>query len=209
MNREREIEARVNAANLGKLVVVKKPRRTICDFEIIEEAGDDTGGICTCYAMEAASFIAAAPADIRYLLARVRELEEALEQKTREALALNMVYDVVHRRQVQYLTENFPNADRELNDLTSSAGSVLGVLERQRKQFAALEAALTPFAEVGAAVAARPAYPPTQELMRVGEASFTVAHLIAAADVLAVRAEAVTGGGVSKGGISEHGEKAT
>ena len=72
-----------------------------------------------------------------------------------------------------------------------------------------LEAALTPFAAVGAAVAARPAYPPTQELMRVGEASFTVAHLIAAADVLAVRAEAVTGGASGKGGISEHGEKVT
>lgn len=79
-------------------------------------------------------------------------------------------------------------------------------MEKERDDYeariAALEAALAPFAALGAAVAARPAYPHEQELMRVGGAAFTFADLIAAADVLAVRAEAVTGGGVGKG-ISE------
>lgn len=69
--------------------------------------------------------------------------------------------------------------------------------------------ALTPFAEVGAQVAAihaaRPqsSYAPEQVAMQIGGASITFADLIAAADVLAVRAEAVTGGSVDGVGISE------
>ena len=70
---------------------------------------------------------------------------------------------------------------------------------------AALEAALTPFAAVGAAVAAlrdvRPqsSYAPEHAALTIGGATVTFAHLIAAADVLAVRAEAVTGGASGKG----------
>ena len=133
--RERAIEARVNASTPGEWNRDTHPQEPIIASRTEGETWYSIAPVCqVCYGDWTegdAEFIAAAPADIRYLLARV----------------------------------------------------------------AALEAALTPFAAVGAAVAARPAYPPTQTIMRVGEASFTVAHLIAAADVLAVRAEAVTGGG--------------
>lgn len=127
-----------------------------------------------------AEFIAAAPADIRYLLARVRELEAENELLIRD------------RGKQAGLVQN-----------------LIKTVERRAKREASIKTALTPFAEVGAVVAARPAYPHEQELMRVGGATVTFAHLIAAADVLAVRAEAVTGGASGKGGISEHGEKAT
>ena len=139
-------------------------------------------------------------------------------QRYQEYAEMVELLDYVERLEAGYaeLTASRDNENRQKNRIylalelqSDLLADALGKTTREGLSYSdlvsevkTLRTALAPFAAVGAAVAARPAYPPTQELMRVGEASFTVAHLIAAADVLAVRAEAV-GTDTSKGGIAE------
>ena len=171
--RENEIEARVNAATGGEVWTIERYKSA----SVVIANGKYPVADVHRKHVSTAEFIAAAPADIRYLLARISELEaENTALRTNEGNAI---------RAYQQRDKWIWKLEEKLNEYHT---------------------ALTPFAEVGAQVNTCPTYPPEQVVMRVGEAAFTVAHLIAAADVLAVRAEAVTGGGSGKGGISEHGE---
>lgn len=126
-------------------------------------------------------------------------------------------YSAIHNALINtYGWADAQDADRASRGMSSSQyqtarAPLFAVQEYVReleRKLVSVEAALTPFAAVGAAYvaihAARPqsSYAPEHVALTIGGASITFAHLQAAAAVLAVRAEAVTGGSAGTG-ISE------
>ena len=111
-NRERvaEIEARVNAATPGEWNRDTHPQEPIIASRTEGETWYSIAPVCqVCYGDWTegdAEFIAAAPADIRYLLARVRELEAALAKAD---AVIEGVYQQSNQPRVIEMTRNYLN----------------------------------------------------------------------------------------------------